>query len=69
MNKLNAALLGLTLIAGSAFAAAPQATDSSTMAPVTTSAPAKTKAAKVKKTKKTTKPAPAAATDTAPTAK
>ncbi|WP_180539207.1 hypothetical protein [Nevskia soli] len=68
MNKLNAAILGLTLIAGSAFAAAPQATDT-TMAPATTSAPAKTKTAKVKKTKKTTKPAPAAASDTAATAK
>ncbi len=68
MNKLNAALLGLTLIAGSAFAAAPQANDTMT-APATTAAPAKTKAAKVKKSKKTTKPAPAAASDTAATAK
>ncbi len=67
MNKLTTAVLGFTLMVGSAFAAAPQATDNTTAAPAAATAPAKTKAAKVKKTKKNKTPVAAAATDPAAT--
>jgi hypothetical protein len=64
MNKLTTAVLGLSLLTASAFAAGPQAADSSKMADQT--ATSKTKVKKAKKAKKT--PATAAPkTEAAPT--